>query len=307
MAKKGNYRPWKKYFCDEGFFSKDTEESFYWAGFIAADGCVRIKKSKYSAIKQLEINLSVDDIEHLELFKKQIKSESIIREYTDKDGNKHAHIVISSSKIYDNLVKFGMHPRKTHTLEFPEWVENHPLCKHFLRGYFDGDGGFYINKESKCPQMTMTICGTIKFLAVYKKLIEYGARVNSTFEPDIHNGQGRLMYSGNIMCAELTKYLYNDAAVYLERKNDIAKKYDSWRKRKDYSKIFPTSNELEKLYTEIGSTGKIGKMLGVSQGSISNLMRKYNLTHLYIDAEDKWKKMRLEGKRRKSKIINSNE
>ncbi len=28
-----------KYTCDDDFFSRDTEEAFYWAGFIAADGC----------------------------------------------------------------------------------------------------------------------------------------------------------------------------------------------------------------------------------------------------------------------------
>lgn len=28
----------KKYTCDDDFFSRDNPESFYWAGFIAADG-----------------------------------------------------------------------------------------------------------------------------------------------------------------------------------------------------------------------------------------------------------------------------
>ena len=31
----------RKYDVDHNFFSRDTEESFYWAGFIAADGWVR--------------------------------------------------------------------------------------------------------------------------------------------------------------------------------------------------------------------------------------------------------------------------
>lgn len=34
---------------DDGFFNKDTEESFYWAGFIAADGCVLASNNKKSA------------------------------------------------------------------------------------------------------------------------------------------------------------------------------------------------------------------------------------------------------------------
>ena len=31
----------KKYSFDERFFSRDSELVFYWAGFIAADGCIR--------------------------------------------------------------------------------------------------------------------------------------------------------------------------------------------------------------------------------------------------------------------------
>ena len=35
------------YSCNHNFFSKDTPEAFYWAGFIAADGNLFLKEGRY--------------------------------------------------------------------------------------------------------------------------------------------------------------------------------------------------------------------------------------------------------------------
>ncbi len=54
------------YTCNENFFSYDSAENFYIAGFIAADGS--LQKRKYSKI--LKICLSNNDLLHLEKIKK---------------------------------------------------------------------------------------------------------------------------------------------------------------------------------------------------------------------------------------------
>ena len=38
------------YNCNEDYFANDTPEVFYWAGFIAADGCVMRKKRDYTFV-----------------------------------------------------------------------------------------------------------------------------------------------------------------------------------------------------------------------------------------------------------------
>lgn len=61
----------KRYFHDENFFEKDTEESWYWAGFIAADGSV----SKTF----LNIDICSLDLDHLKQFQKNIKTTVAIK------------------------------------------------------------------------------------------------------------------------------------------------------------------------------------------------------------------------------------
>src|SRR5690606_6653276 len=57
------YKKLTRYTCNEKFFETPSEESFYWLGFLAADGCV-------TGLHSIQMELSVKDINHLEKFKK---------------------------------------------------------------------------------------------------------------------------------------------------------------------------------------------------------------------------------------------
>lgn len=58
----------RKYKVNEDYFKLiDTEEKAYWLGFLYADGCVT-QATKYS--KRLQVNLSIKDINHLEILRK---------------------------------------------------------------------------------------------------------------------------------------------------------------------------------------------------------------------------------------------
>src|SRR4051812_38107113 len=58
-----DYKHKPNYGCDHSFFSSDTENSFYVAGFIAADGCVRYTRTNTNMAPcyQLNIGLSQKD------------------------------------------------------------------------------------------------------------------------------------------------------------------------------------------------------------------------------------------------------
>lgn len=285
MAKQGNYRPWNKYFCDEDFFSRENEEAFYWAGFIAADGCVMIKNSKYSSLRVLEINLSAKDVDHLETFKQHIKAENPVNRYTTKDGFKKCRIKITSAKIFNDLNKFGIIPRKSLVIKFPKWLEKHHLVRHFMRGYYDGDGGYYIGKtDPKNLQMTMDICGTIQFLKVFKRIIEKKSNVKSIAQPFMKNNQGSLNYSGNVLCSAMSKFLYDDSTISLKRKYDLSQICKAMVKPRSLI-VFPTKKELIKLYRETPSSEKVGKRIGLSQQTIVNLINKYNIRFLFKEAK----------------------
>lgn len=127
----------RKYFYDVNFFKTiDTPEKAYWLGFIYADGCL----SK----NELILHLGIKDEEHLNKFKKAIKSNGKI-----EINETHATFRISSKEISYDLIKLGVLRRKTFIIKYPNLLKN--LERHFIRGYFDGDGCIsnIKNKNSK--------------------------------------------------------------------------------------------------------------------------------------------------------------
>ena len=205
---------------NEDFFNHDTPESFYWAGFIAADGCIRIQEKKY---KQLVIGIDKKDIEHLYKFKKAISFEGPV-------GVSKAGIVsvyISSGKIFDSLGRFGITPRKSLTYRFPKWLKKHYLVNHFMRGYFDGDGSFYFDKRNNTNRLCAKLIGTkqcIKsFIAV---LINNGLPDTKIFEKwYVKNGNCYFYFTYKSYSSTnlLKDFLYNNAdeSIRLDRKYNI--------------------------------------------------------------------------------------
>lgn len=147
------------YNCNHNIFCTDTEQSFYLSGFIAADGCIMSKGGS----KILSIGLSNKDKSHLEKVRNALGAENTIRDYDVKASKQNpnwkdtvkSEIKISSAQIYQDLKRFNVTERKTHTLTFPDWMKDHPLRHHFIRGYIDGDGSFYnsIGKGKKVKQV----------------------------------------------------------------------------------------------------------------------------------------------------------
>lgn len=268
---------------DNNFFSNDSEESFYWAGFIAADGCVRITNTKYSTIYSLEINLSSKDHQHLVKFRNDIKLKTDVR--IRKTGKRItgedlyiSRLKLFSKKIINDLYsKFNIQSRKTHTLEFPNYLKNNKLIRHFMRGYFDGDGGFYLNKNKSPFQMSARICGTINFLTDFKSVLEENCGFISSSKPYMYNGQGALNYFGNGQLSKISNYLYNDSKIYLERKFIQAKLSQSIA----VSRKTITPDDIITTYRDLKSTYRVGNELKVSQATIINLIKKYNLHFLY--------------------------
>jgi hypothetical protein len=222
------------YDVDHNFFQQETEQSFYLAGFIAADGCV---KERSGASRVLSIGLAMRDKEFLQQIKKTLKAENPITDRIVKNSNDNPNyndtwsssITITSKQIFDDLAKFNIVPRKSLIYTFPEWVINHPLVHHFMRGYFDGDGSFYIPKlvnydgcNRTVMQVFFALRGTPKFLTVYRSILEENDLVKKR-NTDIRmsSGQGILGYGGNGVLTKICKFLYKDATLFLPRKRDI--------------------------------------------------------------------------------------
>ena len=254
-------------------FFNDTEESFYWAGFIAADGCVFDKVSKYGTYKVLQVNLSLKDKLHLEKLAKFLDVK--VRVFSSNDHGKIYHkcsIQKQNSLLIESLKRFNIVNNKSFTYQFPEFVKQHHYCNHFIRGYIDGDGGWRLC--DKDFQYELNVCGNEGFLIDLKKHFDENVCLRY-ISPAYHNGQFRLIYCGNISCSKIRDYLYDDANIFLDRKYDIVKNIKVLRRH------LPSRNKIIELYTKFGSTKKVGEELGYSQSSISNFIRNYQLSYLY--------------------------
>jgi hypothetical protein len=128
----------KRYCCDENFFSKITKESSYWAGFIAADGCVSLSQQK------LRILLKDDDRSHLEKFKTMINFDGNVYTYDREKGSPYCVINIYGipTVLSDLEENFSVIERKSLIIEPPN-IYDEKMIRHFVRGYFDGDGSIY--------------------------------------------------------------------------------------------------------------------------------------------------------------------
>lgn len=207
-----------QYNCDYDFFETiDTESKAYWLGFIYADGYV--SNTKYS--KKMGIALGIKDVEHLYKFKEFINSDHPIKIYKTSGGFKvgleYCRIQISGDKIFSDLVKHGVIEHKSLCVKFPEDIPEE-LLRHFIRGYFEGNGCFRKNHEGNAD---IDFCSTFEFLTSLKSILNVEYR---PFTQRYNNGKNN--YNLTIMRREdvirITRYMYSDASIYLNRKYEVA-------------------------------------------------------------------------------------
>ena len=219
----------KKYTCNENYFEIiDTEDKAYWLGFMYADGYIQSKRKDSS--RKIGIALSANDIAHLKTFKECLVATHDIKTYHSKQGYSantyYCRLLISSEKLAHDLEDKGCFEKKTNILKFPslEQVPEH-LQKHFIRGYFDGDGSIWCGtaKDSKIPTYTIDFCGTDDLLTgimnvlINEGVIKHNYKLNKRLP-----GQtvSYFAFGGNLQTCAFCEYIYQGATVYLQRKYD---------------------------------------------------------------------------------------
>lgn len=269
-----NINPLVVHACNDGFFSEINERSLYWAGFIAADGCVLDRRKS----KELSIALNIRDRNHLELFKEHICATNPVGEYIVKaskpqwNDTKKAEIKITSPKMFEDLDRFNVVPRKSNTYRFPEWLVDHPGVHHFMRGYFDGDGSWYIGSSKKTDQVFFLLRGTTEFLEVYRGVLEKKCGVPKREKPiRVNNGIGVLEYGGNGVAAKIRDFLYQGMSVYLERKFEVVKDVVM------VERLQITPELLLGMMERFGEQKKIAQELGCSKASISRYVKLFGI------------------------------
>lgn len=215
------------YYCDYDFFETiDNEEKAYWLGFIYADGYITINKKTNSGAVGIELKYS--DIEHLRKFNRAIngnykidigKVECSISKY--KTDCKMCKLRIYSRKMVDDLMNNNVNLNKSYSEIFP--IVKNELMKHFIRGYFDGDGCVRIKKASKHNHEYANCdftSGTISVLEFIRSYLYENLNINSYISQE-KSGVYRLRIYSNYNSLDFLNYIYKDSHVYLDRKYNI--------------------------------------------------------------------------------------
>lgn len=220
------------------FDTIDTEEKAYWLGFIFADGYIGstpIREDKKS-VYNFELSLALKDIEHLEKFKKFISFEKEIT----KDSYR-CRLMVANKHFWTILNSYGCVPNKSLILKFPNCIPN-DLIRHFIRGYFDGDGCItrhvYVNTVSPA----INVLGTSDFL---NNIINYSDTTPNIRHDKRHSEETLILEWHKDDGIKFINYLYKNSSIYLDRKFKL------------YN-FFKDGSRSVKEFTEL-SEGKIGE------------------------------------------------
>ena len=191
----------------------DTEEKAYWLGFLYADGSVGSKEDK------IELGLAEKDLKHIEKFKTFM---NINNKISYREKTKSYRMSFRSAQCKQDLINKGCVPKKSLILNFPN--ENQVpkyLIRHFIRGYFDGDGWF--TNTEKCFQVG--IIGTENFINGFLDSIENIDKKNKIFDVHREDGAKRYVFGAYNDVLNFLNWIYKDATIYLDRKYECYKDF----------------------------------------------------------------------------------
>jgi len=185
-------------------FSDPDCENLYWAGFIAADGCI--------CVDSVKIDLSIKDIGHLRKMKAWVNSNTEIKIPPKRNS---CSFSVHNYKVRLDLKQYGMTPRKSLTYSPPEFCTK---SADFWRGMVDGDG-FVSSRE----RAAIGLCGTMDTCAGFKAFVsEFCESKANVYKNGPIFG---ISYSGKYAIQIMQKLYGNNPKFYLDRKYELANKF----------------------------------------------------------------------------------
>lgn len=220
---------------NENYFETiDNERKAYWLGMLLADGSV-IKRSNNSY--RIKLELKVEDKYIIEEFAKDIESDLKVKDYKYKykDGKvKHnAMFTVASTKMANDLSKYGIVPKKTFKdNHIPNVPDEH--LNHFIRGYFDGDGGITLvkPKDQNIHRATISFCADKTLSNELENFLLNKLNIISKTTDMKKYGHNILSvrFGRNEYIERFYNYIYKDATIYLQRKKEKFEKFFEERK-----------------------------------------------------------------------------
>lgn len=236
---------------------EDTPESYYWIGFLLADG--------HFSEKRITVGLAEHDRDHLEKFAKYINYKGTIR--TAK-GETHNGVYLSAmdTGLVEKLrKKFDIKSNKTYNPpKTLNWIPE-DLFLPLVGGIIDGDGN--IMNFHKRKDVFIRIKQHNSWLPILKEIGKFLGKEDSV--KTNKDGYAELCVTGYPLIRDLKKRLMDYNVPLMSRKwdkidLDFKTKYE--KKTETYSKI------KELLHQNIKQT-EIAKMVGVSDATVTKVKK----------------------------------
>lgn len=203
----------------------NTEAKAYILGFLAADGTITYdtEKSSYS----IKIVVNSMDRHILEDMKREFNTKVEIK--TDNSETKlpqggtcsseTSSLLLCSKELTEDVMKYGVTPKKSLTLDINYELIPKELKRHFWRGLYDGDGTFGIYGKKGILELGLT---TSKIMA--EKTKEEILKIFPNFKIgiypaiDCNENTVRMYITTQSQAFKFIEYMYKDSTIHLNRK-----------------------------------------------------------------------------------------
>lgn len=217
---KPNRKQWtRKLKLNYNFFKDiDTEGKAYWLGYLMADGCIT-KTSPNGPYNRLSVNCKKEDIDHIRKFKEALDCECPINTKLKENKSYNfksevSELKVNSEIITNDLIKLGVCPNKTGKESMPKLKTN--LVRHFIRGFFDGDGSLTVKKTFRIASMSKDILEDINIHFKDALGLELKIYCSDSYSKPFYTFDSNHSKKNKI----ILDYLYKDATVFLNRKHE---------------------------------------------------------------------------------------
>lgn len=200
----------KDYVYDTDTYTSVNEHSYYLLGYIAADGCIdgyhiQIHSKDHSILKKIRDSV--------------VPGKPL---YSDK-RNDVKWLKISSKPILEFVKSSGITKNKSLTLKINEDIMKNKEFRHFIRGYFDGDGTVGISRRTNGTSNKYYYSLSARFSSGSKDILQqiskflnkrYNINKNSVYGSKYY----RLQYRGK-SAENLHNIMYDKInGIYMDRK-----------------------------------------------------------------------------------------
>lgn len=274
----------RQYRLDETFFQTiDTEEKAYWLGFLYADGAVYSNAKGY----MFHLTLANKDLAMVEAFRVSLKTDIPIHHF---EKRKQSGLFVWSKRLYQDLVRLGCGPCKSMTLQWPKDDQVPPhLLRHFVRGFFDGDGTVTFNRKN--TRVEVKIISSLAFCQAYDQFLRSVIGDETRYHGVICLSKvGNLPYStvgfGTYKAVtDMYAFLYTGATLYLERKKRVFERYfdhktemTAGRSRcRDYDHVILTGEKGDVI--TLRNVKAEAALHGLRSGGVYDLINGHSLSH----------------------------